>query len=150
MNPHDDPKLERLVHQTLRELPARRAPATLEQRVMAEIARRAALPWWKQNFAAWPAGVRVAFLAVSGLVIAGILWLVGGFDAAPVRAALATPLAWIDTVAVLGRTLRDFVTMTLNSVPPLWLYGGLAIVAALYTTLFGLGAAAYRTLYANR
>ena len=37
-------KLERAIHQTLRALPPRRAPRSLEDRVFAELARRAALP----------------------------------------------------------------------------------------------------------
>jgi hypothetical protein len=32
-------------------------------------------------------------------------------------------------------------------IPPLWLYGGLGLGILLYVMLFGLGAAAYRTLY---
>ncbi len=150
MKPHDEQKLERLIHQTLREAGPRRAPRTLEERVMTEIARRAALPWWKQNFAHWPVGVRVAFLAVSGVMIAAAMWLTGSVDAAPVRAAVTSQLAWLDTAAVVGRALRDFVVLTIDGLPALWLWGGLAIVASLYAMLFGLGAAAYRTLYAAR
>jgi hypothetical protein len=34
-----------------------------------------------------------------------------------------------------------------RAVPPTWLYEGAAVGAVLYALLFGLGAAAYRTLY---
>jgi hypothetical protein len=154
MNPHDEQKLERLIHQTLRELPRRRAPGTLEQRVMAELERRAALPWWKQNFAYWPTGVRVAFLLFSGglvkVAMMAIVWVMAGFDAAQFREVFATQFTWMDAGAAVGRALTDFVTATFQSIPPLWLYGGLATIGALYVALFGLGAAAYRTLYASR
>jgi hypothetical protein len=43
---NNERKLERLIHETLRELPARQAPSSLENRVLAELARRTALPWW--------------------------------------------------------------------------------------------------------
>jgi hypothetical protein len=150
MNPHDEQKLERLIHQTLREAGPRRAPSTLEARVMAEIARRAALPWWKQNFTHWPVGVRFAFVAAATIVVAAIVWGVGGINAAPLRDTFATHFAWLDSVAEVGRVLRDSFSTTVDSIPTLWLWGAVAIVASLYTALFGLGAAAYRTLYAAR
>jgi hypothetical protein len=154
MNPHDEQKLERLLHQTLRELPARRAPRTLEERVMAEIARRAALPWWKQNFAHWPMAARIGFMVASAgfakVAIMLAVWITGGFSAAHFHEVFATQYAWFDALAVVGAALRDFVVATINGIPPLWLYGGLAVVAALYMALFGLGAAAYRTLYTSR
>ena len=36
----------------------------------------------------------------------------------------------------------DFTSQMVGSIPSLWLYGGLAVVAALYATFFGLGAVA--------
>ena len=44
----------------------------------------------------------------------------------------------------------DFCGVLYRSIPPLWLYGGLAFVALMYATLLGLGTAAYRMLYAQR
>jgi hypothetical protein len=150
MNPHDEQKLERLIHQTLRELPRRRAPGTLEQRVMAELERRAALPWWKQNFAHWPTGVRVAFLGFSVALVAAIMWGMAGVNVGQARDVFATQIGWMDAIASVGRALRDFAGATISGIPSLWLYGGLATIGALYVALFGLGAAAYRTLYASR
>jgi len=43
----------------------------------------------------------------------------------------------------------DLVSRMVGSIPPLWLYGGLAFVALMYAAFFGLGAAAYRALYRN-
>jgi hypothetical protein len=154
MNPHDAQKLERLVHQTLRDLPRRRAPGTLEQRVMAELARRAALPWWRQGFAHWPMPARAAFILFAGgiakVAIMAVVWVMAGFNAAQFQEAFATQIAWIDAAATVGHALGEFVSATLRGIPPLWLYGGLALVGFLYAALFGLGAAAYRTLYASR
>jgi hypothetical protein len=154
MKPHDEEKLERLIHETLRDLPRRRAPGTLEQRVMAEIERRAALPWWKQGFAHWPMPARAGFILAAGgvakLALMAVVWILAGVNNVPFQEAFATQLAWIDTVGVVGHALTDFVSATIRGIPPLWLYGGLALVASLYTALFGLGAAAYRTLYAAR
>jgi hypothetical protein len=37
-----------------------------------------------------------------------------------------------------------------HNIPTIWIYGSLACVGALYAALFGISAAAYRTLYAPR
>src|SRR4051812_41007428 len=99
MNPHDEQKLERLIHQTLREIPARRAPRSLEQRVMAELERRASQPWWKQSVVRWPMGPRIAFLLLSGGVakpaMMAVVWALAGFDTAQFQAAFATPIGWM-------------------------------------------------------
>jgi len=154
MKPNDDQKLERLIHSTLRGLPPRRAPRTLEARVLAEIERRAAQPWWRKSFANWPLPARAVFVVASaGLVkvaLMAVVWVMAGFDAARFRDAFSTQFAWMESISAVGRALGDFGSATLNSIPALWLYGGAAIVLALYMALFGLGAAAYRTLYAAR
>ena len=41
----------------------------------------------------------------------------------------------------------EFTGSLFSQIPAYWLYGGVALVAALYATFFGLGAAAYRALY---
>jgi hypothetical protein len=149
MTPHDPEKLERLIHQTLRSLPDRRAPHTLEGRVMAALATRTALPWWRQSFTSWPGAVRAGFLVLSiaaaaGLVLLGMSGSGGLSTAAPLMARLFAPVAELRAVAT---SLGDFCAVMIHAIPSLWLYGGLALVAVLYTALFGLSAAAYRTLY---
>lgn len=156
MNPSSDPhdKLERLIHRTLRELPPRRAPHTLEQRVLAEIERRAALPWWRKSFVHWPVAARAAFIVLSAGVVklallAGV-WVMAGFDFAQFRDAFSTQVTWMENGLIVVRAIQDFFDIIVRNIPPLWLYGGLAIIGATYVALFGLGAAAYRTLYARR
>lgn len=150
MNPHDEQSLERLVHQTLRALPPRRAPRSLEQRVLAAIAERAALPWWRKGFAYWPIAPRIAFLAVATAVVFGLFRLLTGVEVGAALASLVPQLAWTDTIASLVRATQDFFQGFVGGIPPLWLYGGLVAIASLYAALFGLGATAYRLLYANR
>lgn len=146
--------LEKFIHQTLRSLPARRAPLSLESRVRAAIEARAALPWWKQSFAAWPVAARVAFLigsaGIAKLAIMAVVWAMAGFDGALLANAFSTQFAWVQTVSGVFTAIGNFFGTVYRAIPPLWLYGGLAAVAALYAALFGLGATAYRLLYANR
>ena len=49
-------------------------------------------------------------------------------------------------VAVLS-TVGGLTPVLLRAIPSGWLYAGVAVSVALYMVLFGLGAAAYRTLY---
>jgi hypothetical protein len=146
--------IEKFVHETLRSLPARRAPGSLETRVLAAIEVRAALPWWRQAFAGWPIGARVAFVAVAAVLAKSVslipIWVLSGIAGSPVAAAFATPLVWMKNLKSLAAGVDDCGAILLHGIPTLWLYGGLASVAALYLILFGLGAAAYRALYASR
>ena len=147
-------ELEKLIHQTLRSLPDRRAPRSLEARVHAAIAARAALPWWKQSYAQWPLAARCVFLVVSGTLAAGVIalavWTMTGFRSSEVAHAFATPLLWIELIRGAAIGIGEFCALIVRNIPAVWLYGGLAVFAAAYATLFGIGAAAYRALVANR
>jgi hypothetical protein len=156
MTPTPDPqeKLERLIQQTLREQPPRRAPRSLEQRVLAEIERRAALPWWRKSFVHWPVAARAGFVVLcAGLVklawTAGV-WVTTGADTARFREAFAQPFSWMESGLAVVNAIMGFIEIMLRNIPPLWLYGGLVFFASMYAALFGLGAAAFRALRAER
>jgi len=53
-SPIENLTLAKRVDAELRALPLVRAPAALQARVLAELARRQALPWWRQSFRDWP------------------------------------------------------------------------------------------------
>jgi hypothetical protein len=149
-NPDNPEQLERLIHRTLRDLPPRSAPRTLESRVLAELERRAALPWWRQSYAHWPVAVRAAFFvgtaALAALIVSGLFAMmrVAGSP------AFADTFAWFTFARDLGRTAADTGGALWRALPPLWLYGALALIAACYATLIGVGAAAYRTFHPAR
>ena len=153
-SPGNDEKLERLIHRTLRDLPRRRAPGTLEARVLAELERRAALPWWHKSYAYWPLPVRCTFLIGSAglakVVLMAVVWVMAGVDSTSFTDAFAPQFAWMQTGVSLFASVREFFAVMLHCIPSLWLYGIVAFVAAMYAALFGLGATAYRLLYANR
>ena len=144
-------ELEKLIHQTLRSVPDRRAPRSLENRVLAAIAAQQALPWWRQSFTAWPVAARGVFLAVTAILAAAVL--AGFFRASgEVHSAsmLAGPLAMLAKVQVAVAGIGGFGAIVWRSIPSLWLYGGLAFVVTMYAAFFGLGAAAYRSFFAQR
>jgi hypothetical protein len=108
---------DELLDRVLRELPLRRAPHTLEARVLGELERRAARPWWCRSFTHWPNIARLGFLVICAVPALAITGAAGNIAA------------------------------TLVGIVPAWIYLGLAAAAFLYACLFGLGAAAYRLLY---
>jgi len=151
MNKHTDidDRLERLLQRELSALPLRRAPGTLESRVLGELARRAALPWWQRSFANWPVGPRVIFVLICVALI-GATFLGGVSAVLGVRSLTeigALLLSWIQPALVVAASAGGLAALLLRLIPPLWLYGGLTVGAMLYVMLFGLGAAAYRMLY---
>lgn len=152
--PHNNPEdLEKFIHQTLRALPERRAPRSLENRVLAAIALRQALPWWRQSFAHWPLAARGAFLAVSAVLAAVLLacfFRASGLVEAETGALMAGPLAMAGKISAIFGGVSSFFGVMMRSIPSLWLYSALAVVAALYAVFFGLGAAAYRSFFAQR
>jgi hypothetical protein len=133
--------LERLLDRALRELPLRRAPLTLESRVIRELNRRAALPWWRRNFAHWPLLARAAFLVICGALI----WL--AFLGCATAVTGVSSLSWVREVAGLTASAANLVTVLARIELPTWFYAGAAVCALLYAVLFGLCAAVYRTLY---
>lgn len=152
--PDNHRKLERIIHRTLRELPPRRAPHALEQRVLAELERRAALPWWRKSFVHWPIAARAAFLVLSaGIVklalLAGV-WVMAGFDTAQFREAFNTQVSWMEHGLAVYHAIAGFFDIILRNIPPVWLYGTIAVIGATYFALFGLGAAAWRVFRARR
>jgi hypothetical protein len=146
-------ELEKFIHQNLHSLPPRRAPRSLESRVMAAIEQRAMIPWYHKSWTYWPAAVRAAFLVVATGVTGGILAAfylgINGVDTSSVAAQAEERLSIFSTIYHVGTWIADLGAHVFGSIPPLWLYGGAAVIAALYATFFGLGAAAYRTLYRN-
>jgi hypothetical protein len=151
--PNSPDPLEQAVHRALRQLPERTAPAALEQRVLAEIARRVALPWWRKSFAYWPTVAKIVFLTACVAVVP-LAWFASnlisaGLDSADWRSTLPNAAAWLHATTTVLQALAIPLETILHSIPALWLYGALAVFAAVYAALFGLGAAAYKAVRAH-
>jgi hypothetical protein len=151
MNKMTPEELEKFIHQQLRGLPARRAPDSLESRVRSAIEQRAAIPWYHQSWSYWPAAIRALFLASATLVTSGVIaafyLMTRGVDANALVAGAGSRLAIFTQIYRVGEWIVDFASRTVGGIPSLWLYGGLATLAALYAVFFSLSAAAYRALY---
>jgi hypothetical protein len=149
----NEKELEQFIHATLRSLPDRKAPGTLESRVLAALEHRATVAWYHRSWGYWPAGVRAAFLALAtatgGATVMAFFLFSQNVDAGAVAREAGSRFEWLSRLYGAGEWCVDLGNHIVGAIPSLWLYGGVALVAALYATFFGLGAAAYRTLYRN-
>jgi hypothetical protein len=139
-------ELEHLIESLARSQPARRAPASLQGRVFAQIS---AQPWWRRGFSHWPVPARAAFLVVSlgciKLALAGFVSVVDFVRSTDLVGATGLHRTGeaVSTTVSLGE-------MVFHAIPTIWLYAGAAVGFTLYAVLFGLGTFAYRTLYVQR
>lgn len=146
-----DEKLERLVGQVLRDQPLRRAPASLEARVLGELAARARLPWWRRGFASWPAAVRVPVIAGCAVCVPLVwilsLWLASRVVSVTTHPRLAGPLASLLDTGHAAASFGATIAHVFQSIPREWLVGGMIATAAVYAILFALVAVGYSLLY---
>ncbi len=149
-------RLEGLIDQALRDQPPLRAPASLEARVLAAVARAPTVPWWRRGFLHWPVAARLVFLIASvGFIRVGLLaWerVTATIDAVETTgiSAVAPGLSWAATVADLVFALTEVSRALLAGIPQAWLYTGGAVLLGLYALFFGLGALGYRVFRASR
>ena len=136
-------ELERQLARTLQQQPLRRAPGSLEQRVLTQIEASAATARWRRGFAHWPVAARVAFLAASvgvvKLAFVMAMWLSTPLGTPGFSFNLPSQIAWIQTLLVA-------IASVARTVPSLWIHAGVFILLAMYAALFGIGASAYRTM----
>jgi hypothetical protein len=151
--PRDERELEQYVGKLLSRQPLRQAPPSLEGRVLRELAVRAARPWWLQGFSRWPWAARVLFLPVGvGLVQLSFLTtgrLVSLWQALQSSAPASLAQSGVQMLGNLGQAVQTIGNMVTRDIPQVWIYGAAGLALLLYAALFGLGAAAFRTLLAT-
>ncbi len=147
-------ELEQKIHAVLREQPPRRAPMSLEARVLGEIARRQALPWWQQSYAYWPNAVKLSFLVIAtgiaGALLLFSMQLLGVVSGESVRQLFEPVFGAVHTLRAGASAVIGLVTPSMPEFSNTFLYGGLAILGGAYAVMLGLGATAYRVLWQHR
>lgn len=131
-------ELESQIDRLLRRQPDRPAPAGLETRVLAELARRAALPWWKRSYASWPAWARLLFFVGSAIAAAAVIFTA--------TRAFGGSSAWLGGGNDLFSDLSGAAESAYRHVPLFWLYGVVGALAITYGALIGAGSLLYRSL----
>ena len=141
-------RLETLVADVARGQPLRRAPASLEARVLAQLVPA---PWWRRGFTSWPLAARVAFLAASvGFVRFALAGFMSVTEIVGSGEVVGTAKSWAHSGSEVVSITASTGSFVLHAIPPMWLYGAAAFAFCLYALLFGLGTLAYRTLYVER
>jgi hypothetical protein len=150
--PYDHAQLERVIHSVLRDQPLRRAPASLEARVLARIQQQHAMAGRSMGFSRWPLAARIALLVALAVVakftLDAVVWVFS--TPTPVTHTVENSVTWAKSTASLFSSLLTLAHSLFNVIPSTWIALGLAVAAGMYITLFVLGATAYRTLYLNK
>jgi len=154
MSTNDPEKLEAAIDRALRSVPDRRAPAGFERRVLAELGRRSALPWWRKSFAHWPAAFRAVFFAGSALagalLVAGLMALGRSSGASELAGSVTERFGWLVLAREIVASAGDRILLLVGGAYSVWLYGAVGLVVAGYAALAAIGAAAYRALSFGR
>jgi hypothetical protein len=148
-----------LVARQLRELPMRRAPASLELRLLAAIAAgdlrpvpvRAAAPWYRSSFRRWPLLAQIAFALVSVALASWLThWLGGVSTYAPSAAAgdeLRSSWSVLQALVTVGQSLGDSLRALLTSMPRNWLLLLGSGAATSYAVLASASAFVFRSIH---
>ena len=154
MNANHDSELERRLDRELKSLPLLAAPPTLAPRVLAAIGSRAASPWYRQPWQAWPVPTRAAALAVLALFFASLclgVWRLP--DTEGYLAASRHATGWFSCLTTLWNALHAVLDALARAVHQLnrgILVGCLAAVALAWAICLGLGTVCLRFALARR
>lgn len=148
-SPDTNDRADRALTRLVQNLPLRPAPATLESRVMQRLQGQRTIAWWRRGFAHWPATARVLFvgtcMAIMGLSLLDTRWSMLGEGV--LQRAFRVTLSWTYPAAGAIAPAFDMGGWIAHALSSSWFYTLAAVAALLYAALFGLGIAAYRTLY---
>jgi hypothetical protein len=149
----NDP-LHRFVHKALSDLPNRRAPRSLIDRVNAAIAMREALPWFARGWTAWSAPARILTVVASVAAVATFAWLgllgTEFFSTTSVREIATERAPMLSALGSALITLLEGLKMAVERVAQPYLLAALIIMGAGYAACIGAGAGIYRFLHSHR
>ena len=154
MNAEYEKQLEAGVQRELDALGELEAPPEITRRVMRVIEQRAAAPWYRRAWQAWPIGLQASSLA--GLLAAFVLLCFGASQLA--HFATLTPAAhevsgWFGLASAARRAviaLANAVGLAFQSLSPTVVAGGLVLLLFCYAMCLGLGTIYWRLAYARR
>jgi hypothetical protein len=92
---------------------------------------------------------RAGFVLIC-IVLIGAVYLSGNWTSATVdflQRSSASSLAVLHQVSAVMTAAGELAAVLTHAIPSTWLYAALLAGSLLYVILFGLGSAAYRTLY---
>ena len=150
MNPSPKNDLEGFIHEQLRKLPERGAPADLAGDVLRAIAAREASPWWRQPFTEWPGAVRNALYFALAVLVSAVLWLVWKPAEHLTLFALLERAQSLPWLAALGDALFKPVAILRQNMGWMSLAIGAFIFGMMYTSCVVSGLALWRVTHPRR
>lgn len=154
MNPNQDQQLESAISRELKALPELTVPKAVADRVMAAIACRAGVPWYRRSWEAWPLALRVASLAMLLALFGGLCFVAAEFpQSAMIGQAIQRAGQWFAGLNSLGTTLHILATSAELAIQKL---GSALVIVVLvaaglgYALCMGLGTLYFRMAFAKR
>ncbi len=154
MNAEYEKQLEACIRRELNALGELAAPPEIAGCVMRLIEERAATPWYRREWQAWPSALRTGSLA--GLLAAFAFLCLESSRLA--YFAMLTPSAhevagWFslaDAFCGAGNALANALGLAFRSLGPVVIIGGAVLLLFCYATCLGLGTIYWRLAYARR
>lgn len=154
MNAEYEKQLEAGVRRELDALGELQAPPEIARRVMRVIEQRAAAPWYRREWQAWPVAVQVGSLV--GLLAAFVFLCLGTSQLA--HFATLTPAAhevsgWFSLADAAWRAvnaLASALELAFHNLNPAVVIGGGVLLLLCYAACLGLGTIYWRLAYARR
>jgi hypothetical protein len=143
-------ELEKFIHAQLQKLPEREAPEALVSNVLAAIAKRKKLPWWKQSFTFWPRHIQNMFYVALASVFVAAIYLSGRAAdnvTVPDVSTQLSSFAWV------GRTLRSIgetLFVTVSNLPLQYFLAFAVVFMVLYGACIAAGFALFKVTSSAR
>jgi hypothetical protein len=154
MKPENQNDLESQVERLLKRLPDVPAPRTLMPRVMGVVRARAALPWYRQSWQAWPMPLQVATIVVLVASFGGFFFATWELSRAAGYAAVRQEIGGMFSgVAVIGNVLGVLIgalRLVIEKLGTAFIFGCLAAAALAYSIFIGLGTVYVRLAFSRR
>ena len=154
MKPDTQHELENQIDRVLKRLPEVSAPRTLMPRVMAAVRARAALPWYRQSWQAWPMPLQVATIFVLVASFGGFFFATWELSRAAGFAAVRQEIGGMFSgVAVIGNVLGVLISalrLVVEKLGTAFIIGCLAAAALAYSIFIGLGTVYLRLAFSQR
>ena len=154
MRPDNQHELECQVDRVLKRLPEVSAPRTLLPRVLASVRARAAMPWYRQSWQAWPMPLQVATIFVLVASFGGFFFAAWELSRAAGYAAVRQEIGeMLSGVAVVGNVLGvliNAIRLVIERLGTAFIIGCLAAAALAYSIFIGLGTVYVRLAFSQR
>jgi len=154
MNPQHDKQLEARIDRVLKELPELTAPGTLMPRVLAAIAARQALPWYRQPWIVWPVSLRFAtmlfLLASFGSLCIASFELTRAAGLATAMQEVSQTFSGLSSIWNVINVLLSAVVLVIKHLGTGFIIACCFAAALAYAICVGLGTACVRLAYARK